>query len=181
MARNKTVLSFVASSIYGMLLFFNIYMLLRDELQTVISTLILQSFKQLLIVEIVAVLVLIFIAVRISKKFKKMGFKNDKSDNLFIVTTFLFSDSVDNLKDRMRRIESEIKQKNSRIQSIDFEKINIEKQIDRINKDIKNRENKSLMYQNEIKTVNKSIDYGQRNLGVSDRVLDRKSRNIKQK
>lgn len=73
MARNKTVLSFVASSIYGMLLFFNIYMLLRDELQTVISTLILQSFKQLLIVEIVAVLVLIFIAVRISKKFKKDG------------------------------------------------------------------------------------------------------------
>lgn len=99
----------------------------------------------------------------------------------FICSTFIFGDSVDNLKNKMKKIESEIKQKNSRIEHINSEKISVEKQIENINSEIKDIEKESVKLQEEIKIVNRNIEYGGLNLNVSSKALDRKKSEYKAK
>lgn len=98
-----------------------------------------------------------------------------------ICSTFIFGDSVDNLKNKMKKIESEIKQKNSRIEHINSEKISIAKQIENINLEIKDIEKEAEKLQEEIKVVNRNIEYGGLNLSVSSKALDRKKSEYKAK
>lgn len=91
-----------------------------------------------------------------------------------IFSNFIFGDQIGNLKNKVKKIDSEIKQKNTRIKNIDSEKISIEKQIKKIETEIKDIEIDTEKIQAEIKVVNKNIDYGQQNLGVSNKVLDRR-------
>ncbi|MGL4629269.1 murein hydrolase activator EnvC family protein [Cetobacterium sp.] len=99
----------------------------------------------------------------------------------FICSNFIFADSVDNLKNRMKKIESEIKQKNTRIENINSEKISVEKQIENINNEIKDIEKEAEKIQEEIKVVNRNIQYGELNLDVSNKVLDRRKAEFKAK
>ncbi|WP_297598097.1 peptidoglycan DD-metalloendopeptidase family protein [uncultured Cetobacterium sp.] len=99
----------------------------------------------------------------------------------FLLSGLVFGDSVDNLKNRMKKIESEIKQKNSRIDYINSEKISIEKQVENINKEIRDIEKDAVRIRDEISVVNKNINYGELNLGVSNKALERKKSEYKAK
>ncbi|MBC2851292.1 peptidoglycan DD-metalloendopeptidase family protein [Cetobacterium sp. 8H] len=99
----------------------------------------------------------------------------------FMLSTLIFGDSVDNLKNKMKKIESEIKKKNNRIEDINSEKISIEKQIDNINKEIRDIEKEADKIKDEINIVNRNINYGEKNLKVSDTVLERKKSEYKAK
>lgn len=99
----------------------------------------------------------------------------------FICSTFIFGDSVDNLKNKMKKIDSEIKQKNNRIVHIDSEKVSVAKQIENINSEIKDIEKEAEKLQNEIKIVNRNIEYGGLNLNVSSKALERKKSEYKAK
>lgn len=98
-----------------------------------------------------------------------------------LVSALLYGDSVDNLKNRMKKIDSEIKQKNTRIKNINSEKISVEKQIIKINKEIKDIENDADQIKSEIVVVNKNIEYGGLNLDVSNKALERKQSEYKAK
>ncbi|MGL5088971.1 MAG: murein hydrolase activator EnvC family protein [Cetobacterium sp.] len=99
----------------------------------------------------------------------------------FICSTFIFGDSVSNLKNRVKKIETEIKQKNTRIKNINSEKVSAEKQIENINNEIKDIEKEAQKIQEDIKIVNRSIEYGGLNLDVSKKVLNRKKIEFKAK
>ncbi|MDX8337002.1 MULTISPECIES: murein hydrolase activator EnvC family protein [Cetobacterium] len=81
----------------------------------------------------------------------------------------------------MKKIDSEIKQKNNRIEYINSEKVSIAKQIDNINSEIKEIEKDAEKLQEEIKVVNRNIEYGGLNLNVSSKVLDKKKSEYKAK
>lgn len=70
-ARNKNLIPFIASSVIGGLLFFNIYIILRDKLLILLPNLILQSFKQLFFVEFIAVLVVIVVSWKATARVNK--------------------------------------------------------------------------------------------------------------
>ena len=70
-ARNKNLIPFFGSALVGGMIFFNIYVILREKYQQILSTLILQSFKQIIVIEIVATLVLVFLAWKSTGKLKK--------------------------------------------------------------------------------------------------------------
>lgn len=70
MARNKNLIPFIGSALVGGLIFFNIYVILREKYQQILSTLILQSFKQIVAIEIVATLILLFLAWKSTGKLK---------------------------------------------------------------------------------------------------------------
>lgn len=98
-----------------------------------------------------------------------------------LVSSMIYGDSVDNLKNRMKKIDSQIKQKNTRIKNINSEKISVEKQIIKINKEIKEVEKDAENIKREIVVVNKNIEYGGLNLNVSNKALDRKQSEYKAK
>ncbi|MGL5970958.1 MAG: murein hydrolase activator EnvC family protein [Cetobacterium sp.] len=99
----------------------------------------------------------------------------------FIYSIFIFGDSVSNLKNKVKKIETEIKQKNTRIQNINSEKLSVEKQIENINDEIKDIEKEAQKIQEDIKVVNRNIEYGGLNLNTSNRVLNRKQIEFKAK
>ncbi|MGL4976545.1 MAG: murein hydrolase activator EnvC family protein [Cetobacterium sp.] len=99
----------------------------------------------------------------------------------FIYTTFIFCESVDSLKNKVKKIESEIKQKSSRIQNINSEKVSVERQIENINNEIKEIEKEAQKIQEERKIVNRSIQYGGLNLETSNSVLNRRKSEFKAK
>lgn len=70
-ARNKNLIPFFGSALVGGMIFFNIYVILREKYQQILSTLILQSFKQIIVIEIVATLILLFLAWKSTGKLKK--------------------------------------------------------------------------------------------------------------
>ena len=70
-ARNKNLIPFIVSAIIGNLLFFNIYIILRDKLLILLPNLILQSFKQLFFIEFIAVLIVIVVSWKATAKVKK--------------------------------------------------------------------------------------------------------------
>lgn len=70
-ARNKNLIPFFGSALVGGMVFFNIYIILRDQYQQILSTLILQSFKQIIVIEIIATLILLFLAWKSTGKLKK--------------------------------------------------------------------------------------------------------------
>ncbi|MGL5670175.1 MAG: hypothetical protein ACRDDQ_02745, partial [Cetobacterium sp.] len=70
-ARNKNLIPFFGSALVGGMIFFNIYVILRDKYQQILSKLILQSFKQIIVIEIIATLILLFLAWKSTGKLKK--------------------------------------------------------------------------------------------------------------
>ena len=70
-ARNKNLIPFFVSAVVGGMIFFNIYIILREKYQQILSTLILQSFKQIIVVEIIATLILLVLAWQSTGKLKK--------------------------------------------------------------------------------------------------------------
>lgn len=70
-ARNKNLIPFFGSALVGGMIFFNIYVILREKYQQILSTLILQSFKQIIVIEILSTLILLFLAWKSTGKLKK--------------------------------------------------------------------------------------------------------------
>lgn len=70
-ARNKNLIPFIASAVIGGLLFFNIYIIIRDKLLILLPNLILQSFKQLFLVEFIAVLIVIVVSWKATSRVNK--------------------------------------------------------------------------------------------------------------
>lgn len=70
-ARNKNLIPFLGSAIVGGLIFFNIYTILRERYEQILSTLILQSFKQIVILEMLATLAVIVLAWQSTAKLKR--------------------------------------------------------------------------------------------------------------
>ena len=86
----------------------------------------------------------------------------------------LFSNSVDDMKEQLKKLDNEIKAKNERIENIDIEKKTIAQQIEEIRKDIEAIERDRDKIQEEIDVVSKNIDYGQRNMTFNSKELQRK-------
>lgn len=70
-ARTKNLIPFFVSALVGCMVFFNIYIILRERYQQILSNLILQSFKQIIVVEIIATLILLILAWKSTGKLKK--------------------------------------------------------------------------------------------------------------
>lgn len=98
-----------------------------------------------------------------------------------LCSNLVFGDSVSNLKNKMKKIDSEIQKKNSRIEKIDSEKVSIQRQIEKINQDIKEINSETEKIKDEIVIVNRNIQYGSINLDVSNQVLERKKSEFKAK
>lgn len=92
-----------------------------------------------------------------------------------------FSDSVSDMEKKVKNIERQINQKNTRIKTIDVEKQKIAKQIKDIEKDIVNIEKEREKIVEEIKTVSKNIEYGEKNLAISSDEMKRKKLEYKAK
>ena len=100
--------------------------------------------------------------------------------NLFIWNV-IFSSNVDTLKKNIQKIESEIKQKNLRIQNIDTEKTNLEKQIASNAKEIEEIKKERDRIQEEIKVVLRKISDNKKKFNLTEVELERikKENNIK--
>ncbi|MEG0070121.1 cell division protein FtsX [Cetobacterium sp.] len=70
-ARNRNLIPFVGASIIGGLVFFNFYVIFRQKFQDILSNLILQSFNQLVLVEVVAIFFAVIFSWKSSSKLKK--------------------------------------------------------------------------------------------------------------
>ena len=92
-----------------------------------------------------------------------------------------FSDSVSDMEKKVKNIERQINQKNTRIKTIDVEKQKIAKQIKDIEKDIVSIEKEREKIVEEIKTVSKNIEYGEKNLAISSDEMKRKKLEYKAK
>ncbi len=98
-----------------------------------------------------------------------------------IISTLSFTDSVTDMEARIKKIEREIAQKNSRIKNIDAQTQKIEKQILETERDILEIAKDREKILNDIKTVSKNIDYGSQNLNITSSELDRKKLEFKAK
>lgn len=92
-----------------------------------------------------------------------------------------FPDSVSDMEKKVKNIERQINQKNTRIKTIDVEKQKIAKQIKDIEKDIVSIEKEREKIVEEIKTVSKNIEYGEKNLAISSDEMKRKKLEYKAK
>lgn len=71
-SRNKNLIPFFISALIGNMVFFNVYIILREKYQQILPNLILQSFKQIMIIEIFSTLVLLTLAWKSTSKLKKV-------------------------------------------------------------------------------------------------------------
>lgn len=90
------------------------------------------------------------------------------------LTITAFSSSVDDMKEKLKKLDNEIKAKNERIENIDIEKKTIAQQIEEIKKDIEAIERDRDKIEEEITVVSKNIDYGERNMTFNSKELQRK-------
>lgn len=72
-ARNRNLIGFIGSAAIGGLLFANVYVVLRDKYQMILPNLILQSFKQILLVEVLATIIVVFLSWKSSNSLRKNG------------------------------------------------------------------------------------------------------------
>ena len=91
-----------------------------------------------------------------------------------IFSSFSYSSSVDDMKNKIKVLDTEKKTKNERIENINVEKKEISKQIESIKEDIKKVSEERDKITEEIKVVSKNIDYGKRNLNFNSHELQRK-------
>lgn len=85
----------------------------------------------------------------------------------------IFCNDVKDLENKKKQIDDEIKGKRERVTAIDGEKKTISAQIADIQKEMKAIESESKEIMTEINTVSKSIDYGERSLGITSSELSR--------
>ena len=90
------------------------------------------------------------------------------------ISLTVFSASVDDMKEKIKKLDNEIKAKNERIENIDIEKKTIAQQIEEIKKDIEAIERDKDKIEAEIEIVSKNIDYGQKNMKFNSSELQRK-------
>lgn len=95
---------------------------------------------------------------------------------IFFIVLFniSYSSTIDDMKKKLKALDSEIKSKNERIENIDVKKKEILKKIEKIKKDIVKITGESNNIKEEIKIVSKNIDYGQRSLTFNSHELNRK-------
>lgn len=98
-----------------------------------------------------------------------------------ILTTLSFSDAVTDMEAKIKKIEREIAQKNTRIKNIDVQTAKLEKQILELERDILVIAKEREKILEDIKTVSKNIEYGSQNLGVTNREMERKKLEFKAK
>lgn len=86
----------------------------------------------------------------------------------------LYADQVSDMKKKIKNIDKQISVKNTRIKTIDVEKVAISKQIEQLKKEIEENNRKREEIQQEIQEVTRNIEYGGKNLVVSQKELDGK-------
>lgn len=92
--------------------------------------------------------------------------------NLF-VSKVIWTNNVDTLKKNIQKIETEIKEKNIRIQNIDTEKTDLEKKISSNEKEIIDIKKERDRIQEEIKIVLRKIDYNKKSFTLTEAELER--------
>lgn len=85
-----------------------------------------------------------------------------------ILSPSIYSASVNDMNKRLKNIDKEIAKKNVRIKVIDTETSKLEKMIKDLEDEIKKMENERKVIEEEIIVVKKNIDYGKKNLEISE-------------
>ncbi|MGL5000355.1 MAG: cell division protein FtsX [Cetobacterium sp.] len=70
-ARNKNLIPLIGSSLVGGLFFSNAYIILKDKYEDILSALILQSFKQIFIVQILATFIVLILSWKSTARLKR--------------------------------------------------------------------------------------------------------------
>lgn len=91
-----------------------------------------------------------------------------------LVSANINSATVKDMNKRLKNIDKEIEKKNTRIKAIDTETSKIEKMIKDTEVEIEKMEQERKDIENEIKIVKKNIDYGRKNLEISEDEHNRK-------
>lgn len=81
--------------------------------------------------------------------------------------TGIFSSNLDTMKKEIKKIETEISTKNKRIVAIGQQKINFQKEIEQTEKEIEDIKKERELIFNDIKRVERAIDYGEKNLNIT--------------
>ena len=105
----------------------------------------------------------------------KMKMKTINKLLLFLlVSANINSATVKDMNKRLKNIDKEIEKKNTRIKAIDTETSKIEKMIKDTEVEIEKMEQERKDIEDEIKIVKKNIDYGRKNLEISEDEHNRK-------
>ncbi|MFK4785338.1 murein hydrolase activator EnvC family protein [Fusobacterium sp. MFO224] len=92
----------------------------------------------------------------------------------FLFSVFIFGESnVNQMKEKIKKLDTEIKVKHERIEAINDTQKTIEEQIEEIKKEIDEILKDRSKIELEIKSIMKNIDYGERNLKFSSKELQR--------
>lgn len=91
-----------------------------------------------------------------------------------LVSANINSATVKDMNKRLKNIDKEIEKKNTRIKAIDTETSKIEKMIKDTEVEIEKMEQERKDIEDEIKIVKKNIDYGRKNLEISENEHNRK-------
>lgn len=91
-----------------------------------------------------------------------------------ILTSFALAENVNSMKNKVKKIEREIKVKNNKIITIKRTENRTEKDLIELEQKIERAENEGKKLLFEIEKVKKRIDYGEKNLGVTSSELQRK-------
>lgn len=91
-----------------------------------------------------------------------------------LVSANINSATVKDMNKRLKNIDKEIEKKNTRIKAIDTETSKIEKMIKDTEVEIEKMEQERKDIEDEIKIVKKNIDYGRKNLEISEDEHNRK-------
>ena len=92
----------------------------------------------------------------------------------FIISTNINSTTVKDMNKRLKNIDQEIEKKNTRIKAIDTETSKVEKMIKDAEVEIQKMEQERKEIEEEITIVKKNIDYGRKNLEISEEEHGRK-------
>ena len=92
----------------------------------------------------------------------------------FLISANVNSATVKDMNKRIKNIDQEIEQKNTRIKAIDTETSQIEKKIKDTEVEIEKMAEERKEIEEEIIVVKKNIDYGRKNLEISEDEHDRK-------
>lgn len=86
----------------------------------------------------------------------------------FLLSVSIYPASVNDMNKRLKNIDKEIAKKNTRIKAIDTETSKLEKMIKDLEDEIKKMEHERKDIEEEITIVKKNIDYGKKNLEISE-------------
>lgn len=87
---------------------------------------------------------------------------------LIFFSSNIYANSVNDMNKRLKNIDKEIEKKNTRIKNINTETTKIEKMIKILEEEINKNEKERGEIEEEISTVKKNIDYGSKNLEISE-------------